>query len=321
MTNDKHKRLCVSSPRVSIMRLGQENYLWAWWDRFVTCPTASATPIFHGTGYEPVLPLLRKLLALISLRVRKGLSHKTKALAYARATNTPTIFFAALLLCAFAFSLSPAAAQTGWKKIFDGKTLKGWQAPDMSYFTVEDGAITGTTTAQHNPPYNQFIVWQGGEVADFELKFKFRIFGAKSNSGMQFRSVVKDKGLVHGYQADMDGAGKYIGGIWDEYGTRRSLAGRGERAVIDESGKRTVTRFAESEALLKDLKTDQWNEYHITAIGSRVTLKINGQTTTELDDRETGKAASKGILAMPIIPGEPMKVQYKDIQLKNLSRH
>jgi hypothetical protein len=39
-----------------------------------------------------------------------------------------------------------------------------------------------------------------------------------------------------------------------------------------------------------------------------------------LEDRETGKAASSGVLAMPIIPGEPMKVQYKDIQLKVLSK-
>lgn len=228
------------------------------------------------------------------------------------------VTFASLLLCAFALIPAASIAQTGWKKIFDGKTLKGWQAPDMSYFTVEDGAITGTTTQAHNPPYNQFIVWQGGEVADFELKFKFRIFGAKSNSGMQFRSAVKDKGLVHGYQADMDGAGKYIGGIWDEYGTRRSLAGRGENALIDESGKRTVTRFADSEALLKDLKPEQWNEYHITAVGSHITLRINSQVTAELDDRETGKAARKGVLAMPIIPGEPMKVQYKDIYLKQI---
>lgn len=230
--------------------------------------------------------------------------------------------FASLFLCVFALIVcaerSTQAQGQGWKNIFDGKTLTGWQAPDMSYFTVEDGAITGTTTAAHNPPYNQFIVWQGGEVADFELKFKFRIFGAKSNSGMQFRSAVKDKGLVHGYQADMDGAGKFLGGIWDEYGTRRSLAGRGEKALIDESGKKTITRFAESEALLKGIKMEEWNEYHITAVGSRISLRINGTLTAELDDRETGKAARKGVLAMPIIPGEPMKVQYKDIRLKKL---
>jgi hypothetical protein len=37
----------------------------------------------------------------------------------------------------------------------------------------------------------------------------------------------------------------------------------------------------------------------------------------ELDDREQGKAALEGVIAMPIIP-EPMRVQYKDIRLKVL---
>jgi len=37
----------------------------------------------------------------------------------------------------------------------------------------------------------------------------------------------------------------------------------------------------------------------------------------ELEDREQGKAAAEGVLAMPIIP-EPMRVQYKDIRIKTL---
>ena len=60
------------------------------------------------------------------------------------------------------------------------------------------------------------------------------------------------------------------------------------------------------------------NEYHITAIEPHITLRINGQVTAELDDRETGKAMRRGVLAMPIIPGEPMKVQYKEIRLKKI---
>jgi hypothetical protein len=207
-----------------------------------------------------------------------------------------------------------------WTKIFNGKTLDGWKAPDMSYFSVEDGAITGQTTREHNPPENQFIVWQGGTVDDFELKFKFRLFGPKANSGMQFRSRVKERGLVHGYQADMATAGPYLGAIWDEYGERRSLAARGEKSVIDEAGKKSATRFAAAEALLKGVNLKDWNEYHITARGPYIVLRINGEVTAELEDRETGKAASSGVLAMPIIPGEPMKVQYKDIQLKVLSK-
>lgn len=207
----------------------------------------------------------------------------------------------------------------GWQRIFDGKTLNGWRAPDMSYFTVEDGAITGTTTKEHNPPYNQFIVWQGGTVRDFELKFKFRIFGAQANSGMQFRSVVKDKGLVWGYQADIALTGPYLGGIWDEYGTRKSLAARGESTVIDESGKKTIVRFANAGTILKDINLQAWNEYHIIARGPHIILKINGQKTAELMDQESGKASAEGVLAMPIIPGEPMKVQYKDLRLKQLA--
>ena len=218
------------------------------------------------------------------------------------------------------FSLvSAQASSTGWERIFDGKTLRGWQAPDMSYFSVEDSAITGQTTQDHNPPHNQFIVWQGGKVSDFELRFKFRIFGAKANSGMQFRSAVKDKGLVWGYQADIATSGPYLGGIWDEYGPRKSLAARGESNVIDEAGKKTTAKFGEANSILKGINLEAWNDYHIIAIGPHITLKINGQKTAELIDREVERAAASGVLAMPIIPGEPMKVQYKDLLLKMLS--
>jgi hypothetical protein len=205
----------------------------------------------------------------------------------------------------------------GFVSLFDGKTLDGWKAPDMSYFSVEDGAITGTVTEAHRPPRNQFIVWQGGKVADFELRFKFRIFGAKANSGMQFRSEVKEHGLVWGYQADIAMTGPYLGGIWDEYGKRGSLAARGEKNEIAEDGKKTVTKVADPAEIVKGIDLTQWNDYVIVAKGPSLTLSINGKVTAELVDREAGKAAAEGVLAMPVIP-EPMKVQYKDIRLKKL---
>jgi hypothetical protein len=205
----------------------------------------------------------------------------------------------------------------GFTLIFDGKSLEGWKAPDMSYFSVQDGAITGEATKDHMPPRNQFIVWQGGTVRDFDLRFRFRVFGAKANSGMQFRSAVKEQGLVHGYQADIAMTGPYLGGIWDEYGPRRSLAARGERSVIDEDGKKTVTRFADAAEIVPGIDLSAWNDYRIVARGPHITLEINGRKTCELEDRERGRAASEGVLAMPIIP-EPMKIQYKDLRLKVL---
>jgi len=233
--------------------------------------------------------------------------------------NYRALWFLIAILPALSLATLRADGE-GWRKIFNGKNLDGWRAPDMSYFSVEDGAITGQTTRTHNPSENQFIVWQGGKVDDFELKFKFRIFGPKANSGMQFRSQVKERGLVHGYQADIATSGPYLGAIWDEYGERRSLAARGERSVINEAGQKTSTRFAAADALAKGINLENWNEYHIIARGPQIVLRINGEVTAELEDRETGKAAGSGVLAMPIIPGEPMKVQYKDIHLKVLSK-
>lgn len=220
-----------------------------------------------------------------------------------------TAFTAILLTACTAWRGDP-----GWEQIFDGETLAGWSAPDMSYFRVEDGAITGEVTETTKPPRNQFIVWQGGTVTDFELVFEFRIVGASSNSGMQFRSTVKEHGLVHGYQADIDGQAKFFGGIWDEYGTRKSLSARGQHTVIAADGSRTASPIPEAGSL-QGLKLDRWTRYHITAVGPRLELRINGILATVLEDHETGKAARSGVLAMPVIPAV-MKVQYRDLRLK-----
>ncbi len=222
-----------------------------------------------------------------------------------------------LLLSACAGPSADPGLEPGFVRIFDGKTLEGWKAPDMAYFRVEDEAITGEVTAEHKPPRNQFIAWQGGTVRDFDLRFRIRVFGAKANSGMQFRSAVKEFGLVHGYQADIGMTGVILGSIYDEYGPRHSLAARGQKVVIDEDGKKTVTPFADPAELLKGVDLSTWTDYRVVAQGPSMRTEINGRVMCELVDRERGKAASEGVLAMPVIP-EPMKVQYKDIRLKEL---
>src|ERR1043165_9526522 len=206
-----------------------------------------------------------------------------------------------LLLATLPLAACAPREDDGWQAIFDGRTLDGWSAPDPSYFRVEDGAITGETTRAHNPPRNQFIVWLGGQPADFELTFEFRIFGAASNSGMQVRSAVREHGLVHGYQADIDGKARFFGGFWDEYGPRKSLSARGQHTVIAADGSRSMTPIPQATAL-EGLALDRWPRYHITALGPRLELRIDGILATVLEDRETGRAAAAGVLAMPVIP-------------------
>src|SRR5687768_408147 len=102
-----------------------------------------------------------------------------------------------------------AAEGEGLRPIFDGKTTAGWLAPDPSYWTVEDGAITGHITKEHPLAANQYLVWQGGpgapggQLADFELVLKSRVRGEGGiNNGFQFRSRVLPDGDVAGYQVD-----------------------------------------------------------------------------------------------------------------------
>src|SRR4051812_31468199 len=102
--------------------------------------------------------------------------------------------FALLIVChsrAPALAAEPAAAadEAGFASIFDGRTLDGWKAPDpagMAFWHVEDGAITGEVTADRAPRENVFIVWQGDSAGptagDFEIRFRFRIFGKEANS-------------------------------------------------------------------------------------------------------------------------------------------
>jgi len=80
---------------------------------------------------------------------------------------------------------SAVAQEAGFKPIFNGRTLDGWKAAEMSYWSVKDGAITGRSTQQNPVKSNQFLVWQLGDVDDFELKLKYRISGTPAaNSGI-----------------------------------------------------------------------------------------------------------------------------------------
>ena len=208
-----------------------------------------------------------------------------------------------------------AEVQEGFHPIFDGHSLEGWSAPDMRYWTVEEGAITARASDKLPCRENQFLVWQLGQLDDFELKLKFRILGEPSaNSGIQFRSQIAKNGHAKGYQADIDRAGKWLGVLYDEHG-RGVLAKRGEKTVIGPTGERKTTPLGVKQA---EVDLAKWNDYHIIACGTHLTLKINGVTTAEVVDDEKSHHDLRGKLALQIHSGPPMTVQFKEIQLKRL---
>ena len=50
---------------------------------------------------------------------------------------------------------------TGYKQIFDGRSLTGWDA-DPSIWRVEDGVMVGETL-EGNPKGNNYIVYRGAQ--------------------------------------------------------------------------------------------------------------------------------------------------------------
>ena len=187
----------------------------------------------------------------------------------------------------------------------------------MSYWSVEDGAITATSTDAHPCKQNQFLVWQLGEVDNFEFKLKFKIAGSKNaNSGIQIRSEIKEDGHAVGYQADLDLAGNWLGALYDEHTGRKVLAKRGQKTIIAADGTRDTQQVSDPATLKSKVNLDGWNEYHITANGPHITLRINGEITAEVIDHESAHQDAQGKLALQLHSGPAMKVQFKDIELK-----
>jgi hypothetical protein len=231
-----------------------------------------------------------------------------------------------LLPTLFTFALTAALAQAGETKIFNGKDLAGWKG-QPEFWSVKDGAITGQTTKETPVKENTFLIWQAGEVGDFELTFKYKIVdqdgGAKGfgNSGVQYRSkVVKPEySVVAGYQADFEVGKTYSGILYEEKG-RGILAQRGQKTVIHEGDapnkpKIEVTgEVGKSDEIQAAIKPADWNDYKIVAKGGHLQHFINGNQTVDVTD-ETAIGAKKGVLALQLHAGQPMTVQFKDLVL------
>ncbi|HEX5024093.1 MAG TPA: DUF1080 domain-containing protein [Agriterribacter sp.] len=118
----------------------------------------------------------------------------------------------------------------GFEPIFDGKTLNGWKG-DSIHWRVEDGSLVGEITPSTTIQKNTFMIWQGGQPKDFELKLDFKITES-GNSGINYRSEMFEDVpfALKGYQADIDGKNSYTGQNYEERG-RTTLAYRGQKPL------------------------------------------------------------------------------------------
>jgi Domain of Unknown Function (DUF1080) len=218
--------------------------------------------------------------------------------------------------------------RTGFEPIFDGKSLSNWDG-DTAFWKAIDGSIVGESTAENPVKENTFLVWKGGEPADFELKVELRMTGG--NSGIQVRSThlpagtkvedreVTGQWVLKGYQADFDAQNVYTG-MWYEERARGFLARRGTATYVPAGGgPRTIGNLERTPDELKAIiKQGDWNHVHVIARGSTLINIVNGNVTAVVVDDDLKNRAVKGLIGFQIHTGPPMKVEFRNVALKKL---
>jgi hypothetical protein len=222
------------------------------------------------------------------------------------------------LLTTSIFNLHAQKNKDGFKKIFDGKTMKNWEA-DTSHWRIENGAFVGEVTKEKQLKSNTFLIYRGDTPGDFEFKAEYRI-SPEGNSGVQYRSEMVENvpyGLK-GYQADIDGANRYTGQNYEERG-RGFLAMRGEQSVLKEGQKPTITgSVGNTDELKAKIKKDDWNQIHIIAKGNHILHYINGVLMSETTDEDASKRKMSGLIGLQVHVMPKMTVEYREIYLKKL---
>ena len=183
----------------------------------------------------------------------------------------------------------------GFVPLFNGRDLTGWIG-DARLWKVENGVIVGSTE-ETQIERNSFLSTTRS-FSDFTLRVSVKLI--RGNSGIQFRSEQHPGHVVKGYQADIADA-NYFGMLYDE----------GKRGMMD-----YWKKLSPEEKAVINSRADLtgWNRYEISCEGRRVRLILNGHLVCDITDP---KGSRSGIIALQLHTGPPMRVLFKDIEIKS----
>ncbi|MBY0535234.1 MAG: DUF1080 domain-containing protein [Chitinophagaceae bacterium] len=192
---------------------------------------------------------------------------------------------------ALIFLLSTATVIHAQKiNLFNGIDLTGWKINGTEKWYVEKGLLV----CESGPDANYGYLSTTSTYKNFELTLKFKQL-ANGNSGVFFRSSIEGV-KISGWQVEVAPKDQHTGGIYESYGRGWLIQPKPE----DE----------------KYLKTGKWNTMKIRVVGNEVTTWLNGHKMVYLKDDKIGEG--NGFIALQIHDGGGIKVQWKNIVLKQL---
>ena len=200
-----------------------------------------------------------------------------------------TIYFLALI----PFNIF---SQSNWVELINGYDFSGWEIKQgKAPFEIIEGNIVKATTILNSPSTYMGTI---ENYDDFILEYE--IFATPGlNSGVQFRSLVSEKGQVYGYQCelDTDEFRSWTGGIYDQ--SRRNLF---------------LYPLTRNEKGKNAFKNGIWNKVRVEAIGNTIRTWVNGIQCANLID-DTSKT---GFIAMQLHSIRKKEDQGKVVMWKNM---
>jgi hypothetical protein len=179
-----------------------------------------------------------------------------------------------------------SAKEPGFTMLFDGKSLDGWHIMNKGKFSVKDGVIfldRGSGWLRSDKEYK-----------DFELRLDFRFIDRGADSGVFIR-------------AGKDGAN------WPDKNYQVQTKDDESIADIFPKGYDALKNKKKDKEKLKKVmkKTGEWQSFVITAKGTHLEVKLNGELITT-SDGAVDKAGYVGL------QGEGGRLEFKNIRVKVL---
>ncbi len=187
-----------------------------------------------------------------------------------------------ILIAAAAFAED--TDKEGFAILFDKEHSTGWKMAGPGGFKIEDGVMIG-----HG---GMGLYWHEKEVGDFTLRLEFKQKNVNHNSGVfvRFPNPGNDPWVAvnKGYEIQIAG---------DKPGTHNTGS---------------VYSFkAATEVPIKP--AGEWNDYEITVVGQKYTIKLNGKVINEF----TGNRTERGRIGLQNHDdGSP--VSFRNIRIKEL---
>jgi len=199
----------------------------------------------------------------------------------------PIFRVAAIILVPFLIN----SCGTGQKKIFDGKSLEGWEcepAELASHWTVKEGKILHG----ENPDEKGSLLWTTEEYVDYEMDLEYQTLTEDYDSGVFPRGegTQVQIGISRSLQRDMTAC------IYAPKDDKGAYPGQTDK----------VNEFH---------KVGQWNHLRIIVTGQRIQTFLNGEPFV---DYESSTMNEKGPIGLQLHPNVHMAVQFKNIRIREL---